>query len=333
MPIHEENWSMRCQIGFKAMRVACAAVLLFGLLEPSRAQPAPRTIAISQIIENADLDGVRRGAVDALRQAGYTDLKIVYENAQGDVGTAVQIAKRFAGLSPDLILVIGTPTAQALMRSVTNIPIVFGGIGDPVGAGLVATLDHPGGNLTGTRSFTPVEPQLDLIRKILPAAKRIGILNNPAEANSRAAVDAFVKAGSALGYVFVRETVTASSEAYTAASNLVGKVDAIFVPTDSTVVSALESVVKVSLSGKVPLFTAETGGVNRGALASVGLDWTEIGNDTGRIAARVLNGEKPGDIPVAAASRVSLRINAKTAKSLGIELPAEVVAQADQIVH
>lgn len=316
-----------------AMRIACIAAFLVGQWKPTLAEPVQKTIAISQIIENADLDKVRLGAVEALKQSGFSDLKIIYENAQGDVGTAVQIGKRFAGLSLDLILVIGTPTAQAVMRSVTNVPIVFGGIGDPVGAGLVTTLDRPGGNLTGTRSFTPVEPQLDLIRKMLPSAKRIGILNNPAEANSRAAVDAFVKAGSAQGYVFVRETVTASSETYTAASNLVGKVDAIYVPTDSTVVSALESVVKVSLSGKVPLFTAETAGVNRGALASIGLDWTEVGNDTGRIAARVLKGEKPGDIAIASASRVSLRINAKTAKSLGVELSPELVAQAVQIVQ
>ena len=317
----------------QAMWIVCVAALLVAQWKPTLSEPVQKTIAISQIIENADLDKVRLGAVDALKQAGFTDLKIVYENAQGDVGTAVQIGKRFAGLSLDLILVIGTPTAQAIMRSVTNVPIVFGGIGDPVGAGLVATLDHPGGNLTGTRSFTPVEPQLDLIRKMLPSAKRIGILSNPAEANSRAAVDAFVKAGSAQGYVFVRETVTASSETYTAASNLVGKVDAIYVPTDSTVVSALESVVKVSLSGKVPLFTAETAGVNRGALASIGLDWTEVGNDTGRIAARILKGEKPGDIAIASASRVSLRINAKTAKSLGVELSTELLAQAVQIVQ
>lgn len=317
----------------QAMWIVCVAALLVAQWKPTLSEPVQKTIAISQIIENADLDKVRLGAVDALKQAGFTDLKIVYENAQGDVGTAVQIGKRFAGLSLDLILVIGTPTAQAVMRSVTNVPIVFGGIGDPVGAGLVTTLDHPGGNLTGTRSFTPVEPQLDLIRKMLPSAKRIGILSNPAEANSRAAVDAFVKAGSAQGYVFVRETVTASSETYTAASNLVGKVDAIYVPTDSTVVSALESVVKVSLSGKVPLFTAETAGVNRGALASIGLDWTEVGNDTGRIAARILKGEKPGDIAIASASRVSLRINAKTAKSLGVELSTELLAQAVQIVQ
>ena len=316
-----------------AMRIACIAAFLVGQWKPTLAEPVQKTIAISQIIENADLDKVRLGAVEALKQSGFSDLKIIYENAQGDVGTAVQIGKRFAGLSLDLILVIGTPTAQAVMRSVTKVPIVFGGIGDPVRAGLVTTLDRPGGNLTGTRSFTPVEPQLDLIRKMLPSAKRIGILNNPAEANSRAAVDAFVKAGFAQGYVFVRETVTASSETYTAASNLVGKVDAIYVPTDSTVVSALESVVKVSLSGKVPLFTAETAGVNRGALASIGLDWTEVGNDTGRIAARVLKGEKPGDIAIASASRVSLRINAKTAKSIGVEISPELVAQAVQIVQ
>ena len=316
-----------------AVLTALSIALVFSQLGLASAQGLKKTVAIGQITENADLDKVRLGALEGLKKAGFADLTIIYENAQGDIGTSVQIAKRFVGLSPDLILVIGTPTAQAIARSTSKIPIVFGGIADPLSAGLVTDMSHPGANITGTRSFTPVEPQFDLIRQILPNAKRIGILSNPAEANSRAAVDAFVKVGSERGYQFVREMITSSSETLSAASNLSGKVDAIYVPTDSTVVSAMESVVKVSLSNKIPLFTAETAGVNRGALASVGLDWTEIGMDTGTIAARVLSGEKPGDIAVEPASKVSLRLNAKTAKAIGVTLPAAVVARAVQVVE
>lgn len=316
-----------------AVLTALSIALVFSQLGLASAQGLKKTVAIGQIIENADLDKVRLGALEGLKKSGFADLTIIYENAQGDIGTSVQIAKRFVGLSPDLILVIGTPTAQAVARSTNKIPIVFGGIADPLSAGLVTDMSHPGANITGTRSFTPVEPQFDLIRQILPNAKRIGILSNPAEANSRAAVDAFVKVGSERGYQFVREMITSSSETLSAASNLAGKVDAIYVPTDSTVVSAMESVVKVSLSNKIPLFTAETAGVNRGALASVGLDWTEIGMDTGAIAARVLSGEKPGDIAVEPASKVSLRLNAKTAKAIGVTLPAEVIARAVQVVE
>lgn len=316
-----------------AVLTAFFIVLAFFQARLASAQVSKKTVAISQIIENGDLDKVRLGALDALKKAGFADLTVIYENAQGDIGTSVQIAKRFVGLSPDLILVIGTPTAQAIARSTNKIPVVFGGIGDPMGAGLVTDMSHPGANITGTRSFTPVEPQLDLIKQILPNAKRIGVLSNPAEANSRAAVDAFIKVGSERGYQFVREMVTSSSETLSAASNFAGKVDAIYVPTDSTVVSAMESIVKVSLSNKIPLFTAETAGVNRGALASVGLDWSEIGMDTGTIAARVLSGEKPGDIAVEPASKVSLRLNAKTAKAIGVTLPADVLARAVQVVE
>lgn len=326
------NMAKKTKRGF-AVLTAFSIALVFSQPRIASAQAPKKTVAIGQIIENADLDKVRLGALEGLKKAGFADLTIIYENAQGDIGTSVQIAKRFVGLSPDLILVIGTPTAQAVARSTSKIPVVFGGIADPMGAGLVTNMSHPGANITGTRSFTPVEPQFDLIKQILPNAKRIGILSNPAEANSRAAVDAFVKVGSERGYQFVREMITSSSETLSAASNLAGKVDAIYIPTDSTVVSAMESVVKVSLSNKIPLFTAETAGVNRGALASVGLDWTEIGMDTGAIAARVLAGEKPGDIAVEPASKVSLRLNAKTAKTIGVTLPVDVVARAVQVVE
>jgi putative ABC transport system substrate-binding protein len=134
------------------------------------AQAKPKVIAMTQIAEGFDLDDVRRGIIDAIKKGGFADAKINYENAQGDVGTAVQIAQRFVGMSPDLIIAIGTPSAQAVVRSTKTIPVVFGGIADPLAAGLVASLEHPGGNATGTRAFTPVEPQLDLIKKVVPSA-------------------------------------------------------------------------------------------------------------------------------------------------------------------
>ena len=305
------------------------------MVDGACAQPRLRMVAISQIVEHPDLDNVRRGVVDALEQSGFGKdaAKIVYESAQGDVATSVQIAKRFVGMNPDVIVTIGTPVSQAAVRSTKSIPVVFGGVGDPLGAGLVADMQRPGGNVTGTSSFTPVEPQLDLMRQLVPTAKRIGILHNPAEANSRAAVDAVVKAGSARGYTFVREIVTSSAETLSAASNLVGKVDLIYIPTDSTVVSGAEAVIKVALASKLPLFTAETGGANRGALAAVGFDWRQIGLDTGRIAARVLKGEKPGDIAVLPATAVSIRLNARTAKAIGIPLPPELVSRAAQVIE
>jgi putative tryptophan/tyrosine transport system substrate-binding protein len=315
--------------------------ILFGLtlitavmsLVNGKAHGEQKTVAISQLVEHADLNKVRLGAMEALKRLGFADIHVVYENAQGDVATAVQIAKRFVSLAPDLIIVIGTPAAQAVVRSTKDIPIVFGGIGDPIGAGLVATLEHPGGNATGTRSFTPVEPLLDLLQDTMPGARRIGVLSNPAEANSRAAVDSFIKAGEARGFKIVQRSVVASSETLSAASALVGFVDAIYVPTDNTVTASLESVIKVSFSSKLPVFTAETGGVRRGAMASVGLDWAAVGEDTGRMAARVLSGEKPGDIPVQSTQDVSLRLNEATARALGVDISKPVLARAVEVIR
>ncbi|KJC54149.1 hypothetical protein UP10_41215 [Bradyrhizobium sp. LTSPM299] len=297
------------------------------------AQPKLKVIALTQIAEGSDLDDVRRGIIDTITKGGFADATINYENAQGDVGTAVQIAQRFVGMSPDIIIAIGTPVAQAVIRSTKTIPVVFGGIGDPLAAGLIASLEHPNGNATGTRAFTPVEPQLDLIGKLVPSAKRIGILNNPAEANSRSISDAFIKAGEARGYAFVHQMVTSSSETYTAAGSLVGKVDVIWLPPDSTVAASLESVVKIALSNKLPLFGATSGAVKSGAIGSVGLDWYRIGVDTGQVAIRVLNGERPADIAVASASVTSLSLNPKSARLMGVELPGDLTAQAARITE
>ena len=300
-----------------------------------RAAEAMRIIAISQIVEHPDLDRVRQGVLDGLKSAGVDvpGTKIIYESAQGDLATTVQIARRFVGLDPAVIIAIGTPSAQAVVRATRTIPVVFGGIGDPLGAGLVADLQHPGANVTGSGALTPVEPQLDILKLLLPSAMRVGILSNPAEANSRAAVDAFVKAATPRGYVCRVQAVTSSSETLTAASSLIGKVDVIYVPTDSTVVSSMDSVVKVELASKLPVFTSESGGAMRGALAAAGFDWYEIGLDTGALVARVLNGEKAGDIPVKQAAIISLSLNARTARALGISLPADLLARAVRVVE
>jgi putative ABC transport system substrate-binding protein len=313
--------------------LAFAIALCAGQFNLAWAQPKLKVIALTQIAEGSDLDDVRHGIIDTLKKGGFADTKIYYENAQGDVGTAVQIAQRFVGMSPDIIIAIGTPVAQAVIRSTKTIPVVFGGIGDPLAAGLIASLEHPDGNATGTRAFTPVEPQLDLIKKLVPSAKRIGILNNPAEANSRSISDAFIKVGEARGYAFVHQMVTSSSETYAAAGSLVGKVDVIWLPPDSTVAASLESVVKIALSNKLPLFGATSGAVKSGAIGSVGLDWYRIGVDTGQVAIRVLNGEKPGEIAVASAPVTSLSLNPKSAKLMGVELPGDLMAQAARIVE
>ena len=322
--------------GRRSLTVAALGVLQAAWTgQTACAADAVRIIAITQIVEHPDLDRVRQGVLDALKAARIDepDYKLVYESAQGDIATTVQIARRFAGLDPAVIVAIGTPSAQAVIRATKTVPVVFGGIGDPLGAGLVPDLRRPGGNVTGSGALTPVEPQLDILAQLLPDARRIGILSNPAEANSRAAVDALVKAAGPRGYTCRVQAVALSADTLTAASDLVGKVDFIYVPTDNTVVSAMDSVIKVELGSKLPVFTSESGGAGRGALASAGFDWYGIGQATGTIVARVLRGEKPGDIPVQQATAIALRINARTARAIGVALPPGLMARAAEVVE
>ena len=300
---------------------------------PLQAQTRKPIIAITQIVEHPDLDNVRKGVLEALAQAGYDDesADILFESAQGDIPTAVQIANHFVNKSPDIIIGISTPSAQAVVRATRTIPVVFGAIGDPLGAGLVTNMEHPGQNVTGTRSFTPVEPVLDLIHELMPNAKSIGILSNPGEANSRAAVNAMVAAGTQRGYEVIDQNVMASSEIATATIGLVGRTDVVYIPTDNTVTAGAETAIKIANDNKIPVFSAESAGAKHGALLSIGFDWYEIGRATADIAVRILKGEKPGDIPVESAKKVALRINLATAKKLGVTVPKATVDKAVEV--
>jgi putative ABC transport system substrate-binding protein len=310
---------------------ALAGVLLAtaGTVQFAHAQ----TVAVTQFVEHPELDKVRKGALDALKEAGYASANVVFESAQADIATASQIASRFNGLNPAVIIAIATPSAQMVVNTGTSVPVVFGAVSDPVAAGLVKDLDHPGGNVTGTSARPDVGPQLDQIKQLTPGVKRIGVLFNPAEVNSKVLVEDFVKQGAARGFDVRTEAVTSSAEVLSATANLVDRVDAIYVPTDSTVVSGLEAAAGLAIEKKLPLYTADTNGVNRGALAAIGYDYYEVGRDTGAIAARILGGEKPGDIAVVPAKKSSQLFNAKTAKAIGIIIPKDLLDQASAVIE
>lgn len=317
--------------------VALLATVAYALapLSAAFAQPALRTVSIAQFVEHPELDNIRRGVMDALVKSGFdsTHARVVFESAQGDYATGVQIAQKFAGMKSDVIVTIGSPMGQAAVRSGVGVPIVFCGVADPLGAGLVTNAAHPGGRVTGVRSFTPIEPQLDLIHKITPQVHRIGILANPAENNSHSVVLAIQNIGAKRGYSFVVQDVMSSSEISSAAANLVGKVDAFYVPTDNTVVSGIDAVIKVARANKIPLFTGETSSVRRGGFASAGLDWYQTGVDAGGLVARILRGEKPGEIPVLnQTGGVNTVVNSRTASEIGIALPVDLAAKGAHLV-
>ncbi len=290
------------------------------------------TIGITQIVEHPALDATRQGFIDALRDHGYIEGKnITYDIqiAQGNMATANAIAKNLVGKKVDMILAIATPTAQAAVNATKEIPILIAAITDPVGAGLVKSLEKPGGNVTGTTDRSPVDRQLELEKKLVPNLKRLGVIYNSGEDNSIASVKAIKKEAEKLSIKIVEATVTNSSGVMMAANSLVGKVDAIHIPTDNTVVSALEAVVKVCQDNKIPLFAADIDSVPRGAIAALAIDYYRLGRQTGEMAYKILQGANPGSMPVESLKDLKLAINKEAASKMGVTLPEDIVSKAD----
>lgn len=292
-------------------------------------------IGISQFVEHPALDAARKGFIDGLQEAGFEDGKnvtIQLENAQADFPTTQTIANKFVGEKVDLILAIATPSAQAAANATKDIPILITAVTDPVSAGLVKSLEKPETNVTGTSDMNPIADQLKLITEILPQAKNVGVLYNAAEANSKVQVEIAKQAAQELGLTIREATVANSSEVNQVIQSLAGKVDAVYVPTDNTIVSAIGAVVKVCQDLKIPVFGSEKGQVENGALATVGIDYYLLGKQTGQMAARVLKGEKPQEIPVEGSKDLKLIINQNSAKALGIQIPQTVLDKVDEVI-
>jgi putative ABC transport system substrate-binding protein len=315
-----------------ALGVSLAAVLLGFLAAPALAA----TVAVTAIVEHPALDAVRDGIKDELEANGYKvgdNLNFSYESAQGNPATAAQIARKLVGEKPDVIVAIATPSAQALAAATKDIPIVFSAVTDPIGAKLVSNFAKPGGNITGLSDMSPIAQHLDLIKEITPGAKRIGVAYNPGEANAVALVDLLKAEAPGKGMEIVTVAAPKSSDVLAAARSLIGKVDAIYVPTDNTIVTALESVIKVGAENGIPVYSGDTDSVKRGTVAALGFNYYDIGRQTGKIVLRILKGEKPGAIPVRVAAGTDLFVNPKAAKSMGVTIPAAVISKATQVVE
>ena len=316
-------------------RLFLAAATAVVALTSAAAFAQTKTVAITAIVEHPALDATRDGVIEALKAAGYTPgdtLKVEYQSAQGNPATAAQIARQFAGARPDVIVPISTPSAQAVVASTREIPVVFTAVTDPVGAQLVRSLDKPGANVTGVSDMAPVAEHVALIREIVPSVKRLGVLYNAGEPNSVSLVKALKDEAQKAGLTVVEATATKSADAQPAARSLVGKADALYVPLDNTVVSALESVVAVGQQAKLPVFSADTDSVARGTVASIGFDYRQVGRQTGEAVVRILKGEKPGDVPVTFAKGTDLFVNPKSAAAMGVTIPEAVTRRATKVV-
>ena len=293
------------------------------------------SVAVTAIVEHPALDAVRDGVKDALTAAGYKEgenLKFTYQSAQGNPATAAQIARQFIGEAPDVIVPISTPSAQAVVSGTRDIPVVFTAVSDPVGAQLVKSMEKPGGNVTGLSDLSPVADHVKLIKEVAPNVKTIGFLYNSGEANSLSLLEGLKVAAKEAGLEVVESAATKSAEVQGAARALIGKADLIYVPTDNTIISALEGAVSVAEEAKIPLMTADTDSVSRGAFIALGFNYYDVGKQTGEVVVRILKGEKPGDIPVNVAAGTDLVVNLVAAKKMGIEIPQAVVDRASKVI-
>lgn len=298
-------------------------------------QESIKKIGITQIVEHPALDGAREGFLKALTDAGYKDgenIKIEYQNAQGDQAVAQSIAEGFVSDSKDLILAIATPTAQAAYNATKDIPVLITAVTDPVQAGLAKSLEKSETNVTGTSDATPIDKQFALIRELLPESKKVGIVYNTSELNSEVQVAQAKVIAQKYGLELVIKGVTAVNELAQVLDSLLKEVDVLYTPTDNLIVSATPLVVKKATENKVPLIGCIEDQVNQGALATETIDYYKLGYQTGEVAVRILKGEKPSDISIKTLEKTDLMINQKTAEALGIKIPDEVLKRAKKII-
>jgi putative ABC transport system substrate-binding protein len=297
---------------------------------------ADKYVAITQIVEHPALDAVREGVKDVLTEAGYVEdkgLKWSYESAQGNAATAAQIAKKFVGDEPDVIVAIATPSAQTMVSTTRSIPIVFSAVTDPVGAKLVLDASHPGGNVTGVTDMTPIAAHMALIKRVVPTATRLGVIANPGESNSVTLVALIEAEAPKLGMSVVNAAATKSGDVLAAARSLVGKVDVIYVPTDNTVISAFEAVVKVGNEASIPVLAGDTDSVKRGAVAAAGFNYYDVGRQTGNMVVSILQGTNPGDMAVEGVAKTELYVNLKAAKAQGVTLSDDLIGEAKDVIR
>ena len=303
-------------------------LLALGLALAGRA--GAHSVAISQIIDHPALNEVRRGLQDELQTVG--SVKYELENAQGNIAIAQQIAEKFAGLKPDVIVAIGTPAAQAVSNSVQgSIPLVFAAVTDPVAAKLVSAWDKTDGNITGTSDAVPVAKNVELMLEVVPQLKSLGTLYNPGEANSVASVAALKEALRAKNIELVEAPATKTSEVQEAAATLVDRVQALYLVQDNTAVSALASVLEVGETAKIPVFTADTALVKQGAVGAVSFDYYQVGRTAGRQVAAILKGKPVSELPVQTPEREELLLNSEAAAKMGVRLPEALRARAQLV--
>lgn len=319
----------------KVMAMVMAAMTMAAAMAvPAMADEESVTIGISQFAEHGSLDNCREGFLEGLKEAGYEEgknLTIEYQNAQADTGNAATIADSFVNKKVDLICAIATPSAQSAYNAAMDkdIPVVYTAVTDPVAAELADKDGNPVGNVTGTSDTLPVEEQLKMIREMMPDAKTIGILYTTSEANSVSAIATYESLVDKYGFTLETKGISQTSEIALATDDLLTKVDCITNLTDNTVVASLPTILEKANEKGIPVFGSEIEQVKIGCLAAEGIDYIQLGKQTGKIAAQILKGEKKAsEIPYEIISEPGFYVNTKVAENLGIEVPSDLADSA-----
>ena len=292
-------------------------------------------VGIVQLVEHAALDAANKGFVEGLASKGYKEgQNIAYDrqNAQADQSNLQNIAHRFVNNKVNLICAIATPAAQTVANVTSDIPIVATAVTDYKTAKLVKDNAKPGTNVTGTTDMNPVEQQLDLLLKLVPNAKSVGTIYCSSEVNSQLQIEILKKAAAAKGVTVKEATVSNVNDIQQAARSLVGKVQAIYVPTDNVLASAMPTLVSVTEEAKLPVICGEGGMVKDGGLATLGVDYYKLGFQAGEMAADILSGKsKPADMAIQAQKEFKAMVNLKEAEKIGLKVPEDVLKGAELV--
>ena len=325
----------------KALAAGLMLTLALGVLgcggdkkeAPKKAEKV--NVGIVQLVEHAALDAANKGFVEGLASKGYKEgQNIAYDrqNAQADQSNLQNIAHRFVNNKVNLICAIATPAAQTVANVTSDIPIVATAVTDYKTAKLVKDNAKPGTNVTGTTDMNPVEQQLDLLLKVVPNAKSVGTIYCSSEVNSQLQVDILKKAATAKGVTIKEATVSNVNDIQQAARSLVGKVQAIYVPTDNVLASAMPTLVSVTEEAKLPVICGEGGMVKAGGLATLGVDYYKLGFQAGEMAADILSGKsKPADMAIQAQKEFKAMVNLKEAEKIGLKVPEDVLKGAELV--
>ncbi len=331
---------MKTKRTFSILLVLCLTMAMFtacgnknegGKDAPADASGALKKIGVIQLVEHNALDQSYQGFVDGLKEAGYEDgknIKIDLQNAQGEQSNCETIASKLVNDKSDMILAIATPAAQAVAAKTKDIPVLVTAVTDPASSGLVKSNEAPGGNISGTSDLTPVKEQIELLTQILPDAKKIAILYCSAEDNSIFQAGIAKTEAEAAGLEWEEATVSNTNEVQSVVQSLVGKVDAIYIPTDNMLAKAMTTVTMVANENNLPCIVGEAGMVENGGLATYGINYYNLGKMTAKQAVDILEGKATTtDMPIGylSAEECELKINTETATQLGITIPQELL--------